>query len=103
MYFHSGELSGDFIKILTENRSKFSTGVVHSFSGTINELKALLSLDLYFGVNGRSLQTEESCATVKQIPLERLMLETDCPNCEIKGSHASAKHVKTKFPYKKKE
>ena len=26
------------------------------------------------------------------------MLETDCPYCEIRNSHFSSKHVKTKFP-----
>jgi TatD DNase family protein len=32
------------------------------------------------------------------------MLETDCPYCDIRNSHASAKYVETKFPsIKKKE
>ena len=26
------------------------------------------------------------------------MVETDCPYCEIRKTHASAKYVKTKFP-----
>ena len=32
---------------------------------------------------------------VKQIPIDRIMLETDCPYCDIRNSHASAKYVKT--------
>jgi TatD DNase family protein len=31
------------------------------------------------------------------------MLETDCPYCDIRNSHASAKYVKTKFSKKKKD
>ena len=28
---------------------------------------------------------------------DRIMLETDCPYCDIRNSHASSKYVETKF------
>ena len=31
------------------------------------------------------------------------MIETDCPYCDIRNSHASAKYVKTKFESQKKD
>ena len=103
MYLHSRSTEGDFVKIITENRSRFPGGVVHSFTGTADELKAFIDLNLFIGINGCSLKTEENCELVKQIPLDKLMIETDCPYCDIRNSHASSKYVKTRFPQEKKE
>lgn len=76
MYLHSRNCEEDFLKIIRENRYKFSTGVVHSYTGSKNELKDLLDLGLYIGVNGCSFKTEENIEVVKEIPLDRIMLET---------------------------
>ena len=97
MYLHSRSSRGLFERIIKENRSRFSTGMVHSFSGSREELKKLIDLDLYIGVNGWSLLTAENLEVAKLIPLERLLVETDCPYNQIGVSYASFKYVKTKF------
>jgi TatD DNase family protein len=76
MYLHSRNCKEDFLKILKENRHKFSTGVVHSYTGDLEELNELINLGLYIGVNGCSFKTEENLKIVKQIPLDRIMIET---------------------------
>ena len=102
MYLHSRATGSEFNDIVKANRHKFSTGVVHSFTGTLQEMQDLVELDLYIGINGCSMKTEENCEVVKQVPLDKLMIETDCPYCDIRNSHAGAKHVKTVFPRKDK-
>lgn len=35
MYLHNRNTGNDFYDIVRKNRDKFSTGVVHSFTGTV--------------------------------------------------------------------
>lgn len=65
---------------------------MHSFTGTVEEMQRLVEMDFDVGVNGCSMKTEENLEVVKAIPLERLQIETDGPWCEMRPSHASAKH-----------
>ncbi|EGC29715.1 hypothetical protein DICPUDRAFT_42477 [Dictyostelium purpureum] len=103
LFLHLRNAAQDFIDIVKRNRSKFKYGVVHSFTGTEDELKQLLELDLYIGINGCSLKTEENLSVAAKIPIERLLIETDSPYCDIRKTHASYKYVKTVFPILKKE
>jgi TatD DNase family protein len=97
MYLHSRNTDNDFYKITKENRHKFSTGVVHSFTESEEVLNQYLSLDLFIGVNGCSLKTDSNIEAVKKIPLDKIMLETDAPYCDIRNTHASFHLVKTHF------
>jgi TatD DNase family protein len=41
-----------FEEMIKKYRTSFSTGVVHSFTGTYEEASAYLELGLYIGLNG---------------------------------------------------
>nr|CCC95236.1 unnamed protein product [Trypanosoma congolense IL3000] len=89
LFLHDRNTGDDFYSVMQQHRQRFTGGVVHSFTGTLDELNKLLSLGLYIGVNGCSLKSEENLAVAKAIPLNRLMIETDGPWCEIRNTHAS--------------
>lgn len=77
LFLHSRAAAEDFEAILFPRLPKLNGGLVHSFTGTMEEMKRILEVGLYLGVNGCSLKTDENLAVVREIPLNRLMLETD--------------------------
>jgi TatD DNase family protein len=52
-----------------------------------------MDLGLYIGINGCSFKTVENCAVVKEVHLDRLMIETDGPWCEVRPSHEGYKYL----------
>ncbi|QVM08888.1 hypothetical protein D8B26_003561 [Coccidioides posadasii str. Silveira] len=94
LFLHSRAASEDFERILSSRLPKLPKGgLVHSFTGTMEEMQRLVALGLDIGVNGCSLKTEENLEVVKAMPLDRIQIETDGPWCEIRPSHASFKYV----------
>lgn len=103
LFLHSRAAHADFVAALKaafgadlENLQK--GGVVHSFTGTIEEMRELMALGLYIGINGCSFKTAENCEVVKEVRLDRLMIETDGPWCEVRPSHEGWKYLIEKKP-----
>lgn len=53
--------------------------IFHWFSGTSNELARARNANCFFSVNERMLATKRGREYARQIPLDRLLLETDAP------------------------
>ncbi|KAJ5081576.1 TatD family [Penicillium alfredii] len=94
LFLHSRAASEDFERLLAPRLAKLPRrGLVHSFTGTLEEMNRMVAMGLDVGVNGCSLKTEENLEVVKALPLERVQIETDGPWCEIRPSHASSKYL----------
>ncbi|CAI7645926.1 unnamed protein product [Penicillium manginii] len=94
LFLHSRAASEDFERLLASRLPQLPRGgLVHSFTGTMEEMQRLVALGVDIGINGCSMKTEENLEVVKAVPLERLQIETDGPWCEIRPSHASAKFL----------
>lgn len=90
LFLHSRAAHADFTACLAAYEARLPRrGVVHSFTGEMDEMKELVERGWDIGVNGCSLKTESNCEVVRAIPLERLQIETDGPWCEIRPSHFS--------------
>ncbi|KAK1971409.1 TatD family hydrolase [Colletotrichum sublineola] len=103
LFLHSRAAHDDFVRLLKEKFGRRLEklergGVVHSFTGTIEEARELMDLGLYIGINGCSFKTQENCEVVRQIALDRMMIETDGPWCEIRPSHFGYKYLIEKKP-----
>ncbi|KAM3960328.1 deoxyribonuclease TATDN1 [Aphomia sociella] len=103
LFLHCRAAADDLVDILGRNQEKIVGGVVHSFDGTEEALNKILALGMFIGINGCSLRTKENLEVATKIPKDRLMIETDCPWCEVKPTHPGYAHVVTKFPTVKKE
>ncbi|PVH81764.1 Mg-dependent DNase [Cadophora sp. DSE1049] len=91
LFLHSRAAHADFLRLLSEHKKDLpKRGVVHSFTGTVEEMRELVDRGWHIGVNGCSLKTQENCDVVREIPLHMLHLETDGPWCEIRPAHTSS-------------
>ena len=102
LFLHSRAAAGDFERLLRARLEKLpKRGCVHSFTGTLEEMRAVVDMGFDVGINGCSLKTAENLAVAKEVPLERLQLETDGPWCEMRPSHASAEYTRDAPPLPK--
>ena len=79
---HCREAFGDLIKILNSYfliHNSSNPGVVHFFSGTVENAKELMDLGFSFSFGGVITFAREYEKLIKYIPLERILLETDAP------------------------
>jgi len=81
LFLHERDASQRFSAILA-NAKKSVPAVVHCFTGSREALKTYLDMGLYFGITGwicDERRGQNLRTLVREIPLDRLMIETDAP------------------------
>jgi TatD DNase family protein len=79
---HCREAEDDVAELLRAHFSRERRGVVHCFTGSYDLGKALIDeFDVYLGLGGAVTfkKAEALHDAASRLPLERLVLETDCP------------------------
>lgn len=82
VFLHQRDAHARFLPILREYLDRLPNAVVHCFTGTREELRDYLDLDLHIGITGwvcDERRGQHLLECVADIPLDRLMLETDSP------------------------
>jgi TatD DNase family protein len=77
LIIHARKAVDEVVEILKEYKN--ISGVFHCYAGGIKRVKKINELGFYFGIDGNVTYEEGLVDVVKNIPKDRLILETDCP------------------------
>ena len=78
---HNREATADVIRILQEEDVAEIGGIMHCYSGTLEEVQPCLDMNFYISLAGPVTfkNAKEVKEVAKIIPLDRLLIETDAP------------------------
>jgi TatD DNase family protein len=82
VFLHQRDAHAEFTEILRPMIPRTAGGVAHCFTGDAAALRAYLDMGLYIGITGWICDERRGAALrhlAKDIPLDRLMIETDAP------------------------
>jgi TatD DNase family protein len=85
---HTRDAEDDTIAVLTDEQGRGPiSGVIHCFTGTTRLARAALELGFYISVSGIATfkKADELRSTLKDVPLDRLLIETDAPYLAPQG------------------
>lgn len=99
LYLHCRDAFPDFIEIIKKHQ--YYKGIVHCFTGTIEQALEFTNLGFKLGITGWLLDSRRNADLVKavqddRIKLDMLIVETDAPYMSIKPKkHSSPSDIKT--------
>jgi TatD DNase family protein len=78
---HSREADGETITILREELADYQRGVLHCFGGSLAMAQDAIELGFFISFAGNLTfkKAEDLREVARHLPLERLLIETDCP------------------------
>lgn len=78
---HSRDAAEDTMRVMKEIKAEEIPGVIHCYSYSVEMAKEFIKMGYYIGIGG--VVTFKNAKKLKEvaaeIPLERILLETDCP------------------------
>lgn len=78
---HNREATDDVIRILQEEKAEEVGGIMHCYSGTVEQMQPCLEMNFYISLAGpvtfKNAKLPKKVA--KEVPLDRLLVETDAP------------------------
>lgn len=75
LIIHCRSAFDDLYEIISKRKIK---GVLHCFTGSIEDMKRFVSLGLYIGINGIIFKMDLK-DVLANLPLDKILIETDCP------------------------
>lgn len=82
VFLHQRDAHDAFLDVLSRYMADISGGVAHCFTGNAEQMHAYLELGLYIGITGwlcDERRGHDLREAVRELPLDRLLLETDAP------------------------
>lgn len=78
---HSRDAMADTYDICRDYNAAMFGGVIHSFSGSVEMARKFIDLGFHIGIGGMVTfdNAKKLLAAVPEIPLDRILIETDCP------------------------
>jgi len=78
---HNREATDDVIRILQEEKAEEVGGIMHCYSGTVEQMQPCLEMNFYISLAGpvtfKNAKLPKKVA--KEVPIDRLLVETDAP------------------------
>ena len=75
---HCWDAYSDLLEILKNNPVE-KRGIIHSFVGGYKTARKFIELGYKIGMNGVVTYTKDFNRLIKEVPLENIVIETDCP------------------------
>lgn len=80
LIIHTREADDDVVELLREKQRSGWRGVFHCFSGDEAMAKKVLDMGFHISFTGNiTFKNSRAVDVLKSVPVERLMVETDCP------------------------
>lgn len=77
---HSLKAINDVLDIIKKNgKNSGNRYILHWYTGTKSQLFKAIELGCYFSINPKMIHTKSGVETIQNIPIERILLETDTP------------------------